>query len=47
MSDGEKSSKKEEPRYAISVIAKPLAGKKLTKKLYKLTSKGTPPRRRP
>lgn len=43
MSDGEKSTKKEEPRYAISVIAKPLAGKKLTKKLYKLTSKGTPP----
>ena len=32
-----------ETRYAISEIAKPLAGKKLTKKIYKLTTKGAPP----
>lgn len=44
MSDSEKSRKKVksegEPRYAISVIAKPLANKKLTKKIFKLTGKG-------
>lgn len=40
MSDSEKPKKEGEPRYAISVIAKPLAGKKLTKKIYKLTTKG-------
>ena len=38
-----KSEKDGETRYAISEIAKPLAGKKLTKKIYKLTTKGAPP----